>query len=386
MVSLWLPARSEAATDWLTFWEGSAWWLLPLASSCAVGLLLAMRRPRNALGWVFLAFGTIGTLGYGCFHYAMASIGSGATDPGFGVLAALWFAWSTPMLAMSLASVFPLLLFPEGLQSPRWRPVLWLAAGNTALMTGLAVVAPTLELPGSAAVAVDNPFGPSWLPTWFRPYDTAVATTAMLVFQVTVIVAGVGVVLRFRRSAGIERLQLRWFMFAAAMATVAAVLGTTLENSDSMLVVAILPLTLAFLPVACGIAILRYRLYDIDRIIGRTTAYGLVTGVLLAVYAAVVTAMTVLLPGVGDAATAAATLAAAAAFRPVLRWAQRVVDRRFNRSRFDAAQEVDAFAARLRASLDADATAADLRGVVSRTLEPAAMGIWTMSSERGRDR
>ncbi len=82
-------------------------------------------------------------------------------------------------------------------------------------MTGLAVVAPTLELAGSAAVAVDNPFGPSWLPTWLRPYDTAVATTTMLVFQVTVIVAGVGVVLRFRRSAGIERLQLRWFVFAA---------------------------------------------------------------------------------------------------------------------------------------------------------------------------
>ena len=216
-----------------------------------------------------------------------------------------------------------------------------------------------------------------WLPA--DPEDNPVANNAFLVLGVCVIVAAIGLVLRFRRARGVERQQLRWFALAATLSAIAIVmdmvLGEAYGNSD--FANAFVPLTMAFIPIACGIAITRHGLYEIDRILSRTLSYALVTGVVVATYALVVTSVSRLAPESNTLAVAGATLAAAAIFRPVLRRVQDVVDRRFNRARFDSAQEVDAFAARLRDSVDADATAADLRETVERTLAPGSIAVWT---------
>jgi hypothetical protein len=193
----------------------------------------------------------------------------------------------------------------------------------------------------------------------------------------------VGQALSYRRSSGERRQQLKWLVGGSAVAIVGGALGVPLSDNPSKIVqivgsigiVAVLAL-----PVSMGVAILKYRLYDIDRLISRTLAYAIVTGLLVGVYAAVV--------AVAGAASfsspvevAAATLAAAALFSPLRRRVQRVVDRRFNRARYDADRMVAEFAARLKDAVDLDAVRVDLAGVVQQTLEPAHVSVWIAGSE-----
>jgi hypothetical protein len=187
-------------------------------------------------------------------------------------------------------------------------------------------------------------------------------------------------VIRFRRSRGEERQQLKWFTYAGALVPLVA-LGDVLPVALSNLVFAA---EIAFLPVAAGIAILRYRLYEIDRLINRTLVYGLLTALLAGVYAGMVLVLGQLFGGVGDEppswAVAGATLAVAALFQPARRRIQTGVDRRFNRRKYDAAKTVEAFSARLRDELDLDTLSAELLAVVDQTMQPTQASLWLRPS------
>jgi hypothetical protein len=283
--------------------------------------------------------------------------------------------WFLPTLAYStmywgpllmLATVFTFLLFPDGPLTARWRIVVWIAAGSTVIGTVTSPFVRTIQL-GIGSDYLTNPLPSidSWpLVTLLPPLFglTAVGCAGASV---------VSVILRWRRSTGVQRLQLRWFL--AAVVAVAIGFLFTFHNSGADVVFGF---TVSLIPIACGMAIFRYRLYDIDRIISRTASYAIVTGVLLATYAAIVTSVTRLLPDSSTLAVAAATLAAAALARPLYRRVQQGVDRRFNRARYDAQHTVDEFGLRLRHEVDTGLVSEDLLHLVHRTLQPEGVGLW----------
>jgi hypothetical protein len=336
-----------------------------------VGALIVAHRPDNPIGWIFSAIALLaagGGLAEGYARYAYE------TRPGSLPVAivATWFAWSSWYPTVALAVVFTPLLFPTGrLLSPRWRPVAWLAGAVTAAVVALAVLQPTFVL--ESGRTVDNPIG---VAAAGNPDESAAgdALTALLIL--TMLAAFTSLILRFRRSRGEERQQLKWFTYAAALVPFVA-LGDLLPEAIGNLLFAALT---AFLPIVAGIAILRYRLYDIDRLINRTLVYGALTAVLGAVYAAVVLVAGLVPGGFGGElpswAVAGATLAVAALFQPARRRIQAVVDRRFNRARYDAARTVEAFSARLRDQVDLGTLSSELLAVVDQTVQPTTASLW----------
>jgi hypothetical protein len=251
--------------------------------------------------------------------------------------------------------------------------VLWLAVAGAAIVTVLLAVAPVLDVDQQGvrggALMVDNPLSPTFVSESLDVRAQWWYFLPLAVCLASVLVAIVSAVVRFHRSAGVERQQMRLFAIAIVLLPFAMWITVTFA------------IALTIIPVACGLAILRYHLYDIDRIIGRTTAYALVTGTLLLVYVAVVTTITQFVPESNSLAVAAATLSAAAAFRPVLGWAQRLVNRRFNREQYDAERSVREFAARLRDQVDPDSVSLDLFSTLDRTLQPASVGLWLVPCE-----
>jgi hypothetical protein len=192
--------------------------------------------------------------------------------------------------------------------------------------------------------------------------------------------------LRWRRSSGDQRQQLKWLTGGAVVALAGSlliVLGPPKDQLDGRIVRDMAFLCLAALPVSMGVGILKYRLYDIDRLISRTLSYTLVTGVLVAIYAGVVTLTTRVLPFSSPLGVAASTLVVAALFNPLRRRVQRAVDRRFNRARYDAEATVAEFAGRLQGAVDLDAVRADLAGVVQEVLEPAGVCVWISGTAGG---
>jgi hypothetical protein len=341
--------------------------LLAFAAFMGVGALIVAHRPGNAFGWVFSAIGLLAVTGALAEEYAGYAV---RTRPGLlpgGVLAG-WYAGWAWYPAVALALVFTPLLFPDGRPpSPPWRLVAWLTAATTALFVALAAVEPTIELDDGHLV--DNPVGVAGAPS---PEDSVLD----LALGLLIVAAVVSLVVRFRRSRGDERLQLKWFTYAGAVLP-ALLLGDLLPDTASNVLFAV---GISFPPVAAGIAILRYRLYDIDRLINRTLVYGLVTALLVGVYAGVVLLAGQLFGDLGDRppswAVAGATLAVAALFQPARRRVQALVDRRFNRARYDAARTVDAFSARLRDHVDLDTLSAELLAVVDQTVQPASASLW----------
>jgi hypothetical protein len=264
------------------------------------------------------------------------------------------------------------LLFPDGRPpSRRWWPVAWVA-----IIDGLVQM---------VTVAVSNANFTNNFPKLRDPV-TAVAplgtaySQALAVGLLVLLAGGASMIVRFRRSGQEERLQLKWFMYASAIAAVVIFVASELSNNPLLEWEIVFPL----IPAAVGVAILKYRLYDIDRLISRTLAHAIVTGLLVGAYAGLVLLATRVLSVHTPVAVAAATLAAAALFNPLRRRVQRVVDRRFNRVRYDADQTVAAFAARLRGAVDLDAVRSDLLAVVSGVVEPAHISVWTAS--HGPDR
>jgi len=286
-----------------------------------------------------------------------------------------WLGWIW-LLGLGLC-VFVLLLFPAGnLPSRRWRPVAWTAgAGLAGWVLGNAF-APTII---SKSPSVPNPVGVTGLAgDMFK----IMATGGVLLIAVAGLAAVLSLAFRYRRARMVERAQLKWLVYAAALVVAGALAGVPAEqimgpgDAATNLQNAMVSGAVALVPVAIGIAVLRYRLYDIDRVISRTVAYAIVTGLLVGVYAGLVLLTTQVFRVHTPVAVAASTLAAAALFNPLRRRVQRVVDRRFNRARYDADKTVAAFAARLKDAVDLDSVRDDLASVVHQALEPAHVSVW----------
>ncbi len=357
--------------------------LLPVV---LVGFVVARRQPGNPLGWMFLALVAVGALcGVGA-DYAWLSYRLGHHLPLAAVGVVLAPFWCPLLVTLPLM----ILLFPDGrLPSSRWRPVLWgyLTVGaswpvSVYAVTISAIAAGDIHLvPGGDLRAVDDPAGSS---AWLGSFE-GIILPVLAVFWLVIVASQV---LSWRRASGERRQQLKWLMSGAAVCMVAvavsAIVGT-LDKSASPAVQALVDVVavgIVALPVSIGVAILKYRLYDIDRIISRTLAYAIVTGLLVGVYAGVVLLATeVLGRHRSTVAVAAATLAAAALFNPVRRRVQSRVDRRFNRARYDADQMMARFAARLKETVDLDSVRDDLACVVHQALEPAHVSVWI--NERG---
>jgi hypothetical protein len=345
-----------------------------------VGALVVARRPANAIGWLFSA---IGLLALGASLAGEYSQYAYVTRPGglpFAVGAVWYLAWAA-FLVFGLTFSFTLLLFPTGrLLSPRWRPIAWLAGIEVTAASVLAALQPTLPLE-SQGRTVANPIGVSGLPD---PEQGAVGAVLIGLFTAVSLAACVSVVLRFRRARGEERQQLKWVAYAAALMVISTVVVGVAVPGGSDLAVA---LTVALLPVAAGIAILRYRLYDIDRLINRTLVYGWLTAILGLVYAAAVLVLGQVFGGVaGDPpswAVAGATLAVAALFQPARSRIQQAVDRRFNRRKYNTAKTIQAFSTRLRDQVDLDTLSTELLAVVDQTMEPTQASLWLRPSPHG---
>ncbi len=327
------------------------------------GFVIASRRPENRIGWLFLVAGL--ALGLGGFsdQYALHALVAGRGALPAGRLFAWLGAWLWVVATAMLALLF--LLFPTGrLRSRRWRPVAWLVAGAFAV-TAAAVLVIATDFWADPFTS-SSPGSPAGLVTSLD-LMSAVLTSAGLLVSV------VAIVVRFAKSVGEERLQLKWCAWAALVLAVVFVASIWLNSA-----VANILQSLAFLCLwtTIAIAVLKYRLYDIDRIISRTLAYAIVTGLLVGVYAGLVLLATRVLPISSPVAVAGSTLVAAALFSPLRRRVQQVVDRRFNRARYDADQTVAAFAGRLQDATDLGAVRDDLARIVHRTLEPAYVSVW----------
>jgi hypothetical protein len=382
-VSLTLVALGLIYGSWthsllaaLAEWAPNAVWAV---SFPVVGALIATYQPRNPIGWLFCAVGVfqgliITTEAYSDYALRIAP----GTVPG-GLLTN-WVAQWVWAPSVGLLVTFLPLLFPDGrLPSPRWRPVAWLSAFSIVLTCGLYGV---LLWPLRAVVDRD--------PFELLPAAQAIVVNAAAPFMLLCGLACLtALAVRFRQARGIERQQLKWLLFAAAITVVILSLSLSLVVNRLWL----LPLAPA-IPVAAGIAILRYRLYDIDRIISRTLVYGLLTALLAGVYSGAVLILGQVFGGVKKDppswVVAGATLAVAALFQPARRRIQAVVDRRFNRRKYDAAKTIEAYSVRLRDQLDLDTLSAELLAVADQTMQPTMASLWlrpsgqTLSSGQAR--
>ena len=346
--------------------------LLILAFS-TVGALVASRRPENSIGWIFCSGAFIWILGEVALEYGVYAL---ITTPG-AVPAGAWAAWFGGWargIGWFLIVVFLLLLFPTGrLPSSRWRLVLWGAIIFVAFFTlasGLSPVSNDLRL-----TSVSNPLG----------LELEIMNLLLEILYVTIplplVAGGTAVIVRFRRSRGDERQQLKWFAYAVAVMVFLFGFWFALALARNVTGDALLfTVPLTGLPLAVGIAILKYRLYDIDVIVNRTLVYGTLTAALVVVYLGGVVLLRGLLFGFTGQSSqltiVASTLAVAALFGP-LRWRiQGVIDRRFYRRKYDAAKTLEAYSAKLRDETDLDRLGDDLLAVVSETVQPVHASLW----------
>jgi len=353
-------------------------WLL-FVSFATVGALVASRWPRNAIGWIFCWLGLSFSLGSASEEYALYAL---VTEAGSlpGAEGMLWLtAWfGGPIVFALFALVF--LLFPDGrLPSRRWRPVVWLE-----LVAVVCLVAFAFEpgpLGNLGLVRVTNPFG-------IQGAAALLGTLGWVGFFIALAVAvagGISLVLRFRRARGVERQQIKWFAFSGvvfcAVFAAGPFLWTLPQSPATAWIWPVLFLAGAStIPVAVGIAILRYRLYDIDLIINRALVYGSLTAMLALVYVGSVVGLQSVFRGLtgqeSTLAVVASTLVIAALFNPFRRRVQGFVDRRFYRRKYDAAKTLEAFGARLREETDLEALSADLVGVARGTVQPEHASLW----------
>jgi hypothetical protein len=345
---------------------------LAALSSATVGAVLASRRPRHPVGWLLLALGL--SLFASGVAEAYADYGLVAR-PGELPAARYVAPYLPAIVVVALALLgFVLLLTPTGsLPSPRWR---WWARA-TAAAPVVAILAITF-----APSSFDRPYRPGASPFDLSGFSGPLLVIHQLAFGVAnlaVVAGAVSLVVRFRRARGTERLQLRWVALAAAVVLLGSVvvLAALSLGTNQVLLGWVAGVDVAILPVAIGAAILRYRLYDLDRIISRTLAYGLLTVLLAGGYAVVVLGLGQLLGRRSPSlVVAGATLAVAAVFQPARRRIQRGVDRRFDRRRYDAALTIQAFSGRLRQQVDLDTLTAELLAVAEQTMQPTRVSLW----------
>jgi hypothetical protein len=343
--------------------------VLGMVSATTVGAVLASRRPRHPVGWLLLACGlSMVASGVALAYAAYGLLARPGALPAAHAVARYWPA--TTVIAQTAIS-FVLLLTPTGsLPSPRWRWWARVTVAASILLVALAVASGPLD---PRYQALGGPFD-------LRGQGGVLLVVNQLALTVTTLAVVVGagsLVVRFRRARGVERQQLRWVASAAVLAVLGAVvaLGGLAVGSTAVVTWAI-SACFAALPLALGAAILRYRLYDLDRIISRTLTYGLLTVLLGGGYAGLVLGLGLLLPNDSSLVVAGATLAVAGIFQPARRRIQALVDRRFNRRRYDAARTIAVFSARLREELDLDTLSAELLLVVDQTMQPTTASLW----------
>jgi hypothetical protein len=385
-----LLRSAQSPSPWVTV--GTVGEMLGFVSFLAfpiVGALISSRHPRNPIGWICLADGLLWMLlgvidSY--YRYGVAKPGTVPYPVAIGTLANQWL-W---MPTVGLLGIYLLLLFPDGrLPSRRWRPIAWFSGVMIVLLSVTEGLAPgPLENQGG----VPNPFGLEEFP-WLA--DAALVMLPLL--PLCILAAAVSLVLRYRRSGGEVRQQIKWIAFVASFAGLVYLIAMVSQlflapmmvgNGGSLpplplwfeLLTSVAVLGFAGVPVAIGFAVLKYRLYDIDLLINRTLVYGSLTAMLVAAYFGSV----VLLQGAlraltgegSQLAVVASTLAIAALFNPLRRRLQSFIDRRFYRRKYDATKTLEAFSAKLRDETDLDALNAELVGVVRETMQPAHISLW----------
>ena len=351
---------------------------------------LVVRRAGNLIGWLMLGEGAGLAFLNAASTYAVLGV---ATFPG--ALPAAKQAGTAAegsFAGVAFIIAFMVFLFPTGkLPSRRWRP----AAAAGFLLAGLSTIGLVLrprlvQLPGVGGISLTfrNPLGVDRLPPVLRVVLIGTISGVSAVFAAFLAVAFVSLAVRYRAGGQLLRQQVKWLALAAVafvicQATALLITGASPSWLSGVSYTAVAAIALFGIPAAMTVAILRHQLYDIDRIISRTLEYAIVTGLLVGVYAGLVLLATQALPVSlsTPVAVAVATLAAAALFSPLRRRVQRIVDRRFNRARYDADSTVAAFAARLKDTVDLDSVRDDLAGVVHQALEPAHLSVWIRPHE-----
>jgi len=364
-------------------WKAATSATLPVTVAClAVGLLLALKRPRNVMGWCLLG-GTlffalnIAASAYAIFDYRFHD---GALAMGW-VAVLLQPSWAPAIVLFSVTVLlFPDGTFPSG--TSRWAVGLLLAVGGVWLLGAFAV---SVDAVATHAVHVD-PSGTLHVlnhPTGAWAWWSVVQDVFFITLAANAVAWLVQIVARFRRTEGDARLQLKWLIGGAVVAIVGGGLAVgcaTASGSGTSIALQVFGdaggVATAALPVALAVAVTRYRLYDIDRIISRTVSYVLVTALVVGGYVGLVTLTSKTIGFSSPVAVAVSTLCAAALFAPVRRRTQRVIDRRFNRARYDTERTVSGFAWRLRDAVDPDTVRTRLEETVATSLEPSTITVW----------
>jgi hypothetical protein len=358
--------------------DGNPSTLIIIVPFALVGVVVARRQPGNAVGWLLLAAGLFFVLDGVASLYAVLDYRDHGGHLLFGPIAVLLQpSWAPAIVCMVLA----LLLFPDArLPLGRWRWILWPFLGISALwvfgafgIAANALVTHSVHItPGGDLTSIDHPTGgAAW---WGVVQD---------VFFPVVFVSGLGSIAKqivtYRGATGERRQQLKWLLAGGAIFTVGGPFTVVWSTSSSPIEHTIGELGLiglAALPVFIGIAILKYRLFEIDRLISRTLSYAIVTGLLIGIYVGLIALTTRALPLSSPIGVAASTLAAAAMFTPLRRYTQRIVDRRFNRAHYDAEATVAAFSSGLRDAVDLERVERDLVAVVQQSMQPSHVSVW----------
>ena len=344
-----------------------------------VGAVVALRRPDNLNGWLFCAIGVFFAIEALVNEYVIASVlvvPGGLPWTSFLAWTLTWL-WAPPLV---IALVFLPLFFPTGrLLSPRWRAVVVLGACALAVFSVILAFQPG---PIEQATFIDNPLGVSGMNA--TTYSSVTLGPIWLLLLTAIALSLTSLVIRFRRAGGDARQQIKWFALAAFVAGMAfalylsiAVLAASPTTTKALEIIVIV--ALMGIPAAAGMAILRYRLYDIDRIISRTLGYAVVSGVLVATFAVAILAFQAILSPLtrsNTLAVAASTLIVAALFQPLRRQVQALVDRRFHRARYDAERTTAAFSERLRDEVDMATLATDLDSTVRAAMAPSSLHLW----------
>ena len=347
-----------------------------------VGAIIASRQPRNAIGWIFCGIGLVVSLNSLAGSYAEYQLAGGSAAGRLAETAAWFSSWSWT-LWLYVPTTFLLLLFPDGrLPSPRWRPVAWGAAlGVISFVAGYALdPGPLGDFP-----RITNPYGVD------SPILDAIAVAGTILAGASMLASAVSLIVRMRRAGRVERQQIKWLAYGGALVVgavfVAGVIAIWFEEVGISLIV----IGLLGVPIFTGVAIARYRLYEIDIVINRTLVYGALTTALALVYfggVATIQAIFRALTGQeeqGQFAIVVSTLVIAALFNPLRRRIQGFVDRRFYRSKYDARKTLEAFSAKLRDETDLRALNDDLVRVVRETMQPAYVSLWLRPSTEARE-
>ena len=386
LVALWIAALALVLLGFVEALPGGnaafVGVTLPLVlSTVTVGAVLVNRLPRHIVGWLLLGAGLSIAVSTGAG--ALADYGLNV-HPG-SVPGAVWFAivsGATGGTFIGLLGGFVPLYFPTGrLLSPRWRVVVLMATVPT--LSPVITNAFGSFSAGAYPAEVTNPLALSGLGAQLISMLSVVSTALGVVALIPLIAS---LVVRYRRASGIERAQLKWFAYVGLVVVPTLLLAIVTGGATSGPLAVITNIAwavaiggLALLPVAIGIAVLRYRLYEVDRIVSRTIAYAVVSAILAGVFVGVVLAVQAVLGPVtqsNDLAVAGSTLIVFALFAPIRRRVQRLVDRRFNRTRYDAERTVAAFAERLRDEVDLEQLRAEILATVAATVEPSSVSLW----------